>query len=287
MADMPGLETRDERRRLEQLRSLLLEEDRLEGEALRREVEALRRELRDPGAVGERTREHFEAQLADLQRRFPEYFGEQLSEALRLQIAESREAVIEALYPIIGKLISRYIQAEIAKVVERLERTVERSFSPRSLRARFFNLFQRRDSAAMLRELHPPVLEDVFLIQKGSGLLLGSYSRQNTRDQDMVAGMLTAIKAFAEDAYRGKSEELLSIRYDALEIFLQSHYRHYFALVISGIATPEYKERLVEVCQDFAATYLDNPRVTADQELQLRLSGLLKEQFHDLPQTDQ
>jgi hypothetical protein len=48
-----------------------------------------------------------------------------------------------------------------------------------------------------LSELEKPYLEEVFVLENGSGLLIGNAALEENIDRDMVAGLLTAIKVFA------------------------------------------------------------------------------------------
>lgn len=49
---------------------------------------------------------------------------------------------------------------------------------------------------------------------KESGLLIGSYSRGNIADKDMISGMLTAIKSFVEDAFSKEGQDLEDIKFE-------------------------------------------------------------------------
>jgi len=65
-----------------------------------------------------------------------------------------------------------------------------------------------------LSQLDSPEVHEVYLVQRESGLLLGSYAKEKNTDQDVIAGMLTAIKSFAEDAFNRGKEDLEMIQYE-------------------------------------------------------------------------
>ena len=71
-------------------------------------------------------------------------------------------------------------------------------------------------------------------------------------DADIIAGMFTAIKAFVEDAFQKKSEELEMIQYGTYKIFVQSFHSYYMAAAISGSMSNEEREQLQTKMYDFA-----------------------------------
>jgi hypothetical protein len=75
-------------------------------------------------------------------------------------------------------------------------------------------------------------VEQIFVIEKGSGLIISSVSKQESIDEDMIAGMLTAIKSFVEDAFKRDLQSLELIQYELFEIHIQNFTSYYFAVVI-------------------------------------------------------
>ena len=105
----------------------------------------------------------------------------------------------EALFPIMGKMIKKYVQAEVAKLSDSINEKINATFS-------FKNIFkskskERPTAAMMLKEEYKAYIEQVLVVEKGSGILKANYAKSQTMDEDMMAGMLTAIKSFAEDAF--------------------------------------------------------------------------------------
>ncbi len=58
-----------------------------------------------------------------------------------------------------------------------------------------------RDSEWILSKAGEAKIEGIYVVERGSGILLGSASISETGDEDLLAGMLTAIQGFAEDAF--------------------------------------------------------------------------------------
>jgi len=95
-----------------------------------------------------------------------------------------------------------------------------------------------------LQEVFEPVIEEVFVISKDSGLLIGNFSRGNIADKDMVSGMLTAIKAFVEDAFAKEGQDLEDIKFETFQISLMSFKTIYIATATSGVLSRDFKEDL-------------------------------------------
>ena len=267
---------------LERLRALLLEQDPQDNEGLHHRLDEIRSLLDNPEAQRKLLAPHMKEQVEDIRENFSEYFGDELTESLRNQIEASRETVIEALYPIIGKLISRYIKAEIARVVESVDQRVSNTFSWAKIKRKIVGIFTGvSENELALKELNPPIIEEVFVIQKQTGLLLGSFSRNDAADQDMIAGMMTAIKSFAEDAFKQRSDELETIQYESFNIHLQSFYSHYMAIAVAGIEDTRFRKRLQDRCLEFAETHMSIPVRDADGATNARISNSLKEFFNE------
>ena len=62
-------------------------------------------------------------------------------EALAEQIKNSKDQVVEALYPIMGKMIKKYISQEISLLTERINKQLEDSFSTKSWKRKFKSWF--------------------------------------------------------------------------------------------------------------------------------------------------
>ena len=74
----------------------------------------------------------------------------------------------------------------------------------------------------------------------------------------MIAGMLTAIKAFVEDAFKRTDEELQGIRYGGYEILIHNFFNYYIALAIAGSISEQELDELAEKILQFAANELNH-----------------------------
>ncbi|EAY28457.1 hypothetical protein [Microscilla marina] len=217
---------------LKKLKEILLEEDRKTQEKITRKVD-------------------------DLQNNIDELRNENLKpvieKTVRTELKESKDALIEAIYPLIGKLIRKFVQVEFEKLSENVDKQLDRTFSVQNIRKQLIALWEGiSHKDLIIKELIPPVVEEVFVIDQESGILHGKYSHNNTIDQDVIAGMLTAIKSFIEDAFQQKTGSLDMIEYGTFKIMIQNSYKFYLTAIVSGSVNTKYKTQLLDYLELFA-----------------------------------
>ena len=102
---------------------------------------------------------------------------------------------------------------------------LESSLSPERISRKFKAKFQGMSEAELLiQETTPLTVKAVFLIQTQSGLVISAVqdSEREQLESDMVAGMLTAIRAFVNDciSQSGTIAEIDAIEYVTSTIVL-------------------------------------------------------------------
>ncbi len=149
-----------------------------------------------------------------------------LEEALQLSVQSNPRMLADALFPIFGKAIRKAITSELDGMLQALSQTLEQRFSWRSLRWRWEALSTGKPYAeiVVLRSLLYRV-EQVFLIHRNTGLLLqhvvaSSAGAAETKDPEMVSGMLTAIQDFVRDSVSGADSNLETVRMGEIEVVL-------------------------------------------------------------------
>lgn len=251
-----------EDKRFELLKKLLLEEDREKFNSLNEEF---------AGKVNPLIQE----KINDLRDNFPEYFGETITETIKVQIRDSQDEVIEALYPIIGKLVKKFIIAEITKLTHSINTTIKEKFSFKHIIKNFFKR-DKNEAENLLQDVFEPVIEEIFVIEKDSGLLSGSYSRDNIADKDMVSGMLTAIKSFAEDAFSKEGQDLEDINFETFQLSIKNFKTIFIAIATSGVLTLEFKDELTDNVNNIAEIILRDRSYLSNEE---KLNKLILRHF--------
>ncbi|MBW4496224.1 MAG: OmpA family protein [Oscillatoria princeps RMCB-10] len=159
----------------------------------------------------------------------------EMGAAIKEQINLERDAMVDALYPVIGSTISKYL----AEAIRAINEKVANAFSPqglyRKLRAKIQGV---SEGELILTESMPYIVQAVFLIHKGSGLVIAEAQRSDSQrlESEMVAGMLTAIRSFVNDCIvqSGEIAELDQIDYGGSKIVLEVAGYCYLAVVIKG-----------------------------------------------------
>lgn len=228
--------------KIEILKDILFTEDRADIEKIAKRIAQLEKTLNQKKELTEKVTPILDTKLAEFTESMPQKLGPTITATLKEQISTQKDEVVDALFPILGKMIKKYIAQEIKLVTEKIDNQF--SFVSR-LKLRLRSLFSgKKERELILQELTPAYIEQVFLIEKDSGLLKASYSKRKTIDEDMISGMLTAIKSFVEDAFNKKGEQLELIEYELYQIQLQSFVTHYIAIVVSGNFSTKAKSKL-------------------------------------------
>lgn len=259
--------------RLDILKELLLTDDIEPDKDILRKIQMLEARQDD---LSQRVNPIMEERLVDFVEEIPKTLGPVITQALKTEIKKSQDAVAEALFPIIGKMIKKYVQSEIKKLNEDINQKLNRTFSFK----KWFKGEKMSDTnaAALMYEQYKARIEQILVIEKGSGVLKANYAKTEAMDEDMVAGMLTAIKSFVEDAFTGeKGMQLERIDYELFTIHLQNFSNYYIAVVLSGIYDDAYKDKLEDVLLDFAQFVINKE----DLENRVSFTKKLKEYFTD------
>ncbi len=255
----------DEAKLFDQLKNILLKEER---EEIQKVQETIYKEENLSKQISPIVTEHIEF----LKQNFPEEFKVVVDDMITHKIKNSKEEIVNAIYPEVGKMIKKYVGHQIQILKEGIQSQIKGKGIFGNLKARmgFGNAEEE-----IIQNLDPTVIEEIFIVQKYSGLLAGSATRNNMVDRDVVAGMLTAIKSFVEDAFKRDNEELETIEYGSYRIFLQTFPSWYMAVALSGTLTTKEKDELSNKILDFASdkmpTRIDEINDKLNKELSLKL----------------
>ena len=179
-------------------------------------------------------------------------------------------------------MMTKFIRLQFQALKDRIDSQLKYAFSTKGL----FRLFKARlmgvDSSEMiLQGSDKPVIHQVFIVTQHSGLLAGEFAPTEIIDQDMIVGMLTAIKAFAKDAL-AQQDDLDTINYDNYRIEIQNFHQYYVAIVMSGSLSVEENERLSHEINNFATEALSNIDFDIiDTKVTDEISSRLKDKFQD------
>ncbi len=237
---------------MQQLREVLLKEDRSE-------LEKLREVMDDPELLSARIMPIIESRIDFLRKNFPKEYRSVIDGIIERKLKSSQAELIDTLYPLVGQMIKKYINHQFQMMKDSIDQRIRETLNAKNMWWRIkTSIFGMKDSESLMRNLDTPMIEEIYLIQRDSGLLMGSASLNSTIDKDVIAGMLTAIKAFVEDAFQRDNEELEMIQYGTYKILLYNFHSYYVSVAMSGSISAAEKDRISDELNDFAINELKN-----------------------------
>lgn len=258
---------------LAQLKSILLKDERQEIQKVQETIYTQEKLSKEISPI---VKEHIEF----LKKNFPHEFKIEVDEIITRKIQDSQEEIVNAIYPEVGKMIKKYVGHQIQMLKDGIEQQIKSTFNSKSFLGRMKARFGwKATTEEIIQNLNKPVIEEIFIIQKGSGLLVGSATRNDLVDQDVAAGMLTAIKSFVEDAFGKGNEEVETIEYGSYRIVLQGFPSWYMATALSGTLTTKEKDELSNQILDFASKEMPSKLDIINSKIQEKLSLKLEQFF--------
>lgn len=241
------------------LKELLLTDDRTLIDSLESRIKELETIVEKQENLSKKVNPIIDNKLNTYTKEIPEKLGPTITRSLKNEIENSKDQVVDALYPILGKMIKKFIQREFEILSEKINKQLQKSFS-------FKNWFRKikskvsgvEEESLIIKELVNTEIQEVFVINKDSGILIANFSRTNTVDKEVLSAMLTAIKSFVEEALKLDKESLESIEYGTYNIHLQNFGSYYIAVVLHGAFDNEHKTKLESKLYDFAGKHLNN-----------------------------
>ena len=170
-----------------------------------------------------------------------------IAPAISKEIANNQEVMIDALYPIMGGMISKYVTQAIKELMEHINKKIEQGLSverfKRKIKAKLSGV---SETELLLEESSDVIISEMFVIHKESGLLISSASLENHEidDPHMVASMASAIKDFINDWIQQHSdsrEEVQILSYGNATLYIESAGSVYMIAFLNN--EPDYELR--------------------------------------------
>jgi|AntRauTorckE5430_2_1112549.scaffolds.fasta_scaffold01463_4 hypothetical protein len=264
-----------EEQALQQLRNILLQSDR-------QKLTTLEETLDTPERLEEKVRPIMDKQMLYLRENFTQEFGGTVNHIVESKLKQSKEQLLDVIYPVLGQMITKFIRLQFQALKNRIDSQLKYAFSTKGLVRLFKARLMGIDSSEMiLQDSDRPTIHQIFIVTQHSGLLAGEYAPTASIDQDMIVGMLTAIKAFAKDAL-AQNDNLDTINYDNYSIEIQNFHQYYVAIIMGGSLSVEENEHLSNEINDFATKALGNIDFEViDTNVTEKISSRLKDKFQD------
>ena len=212
-----------------------------------------------------------------------------ISPAIAKEIADNKDKMVDALYPIIGNMISKYVTNAIKEILDGINSKIEDGFSlknyKRKIKAKVTGV---SESELLLEESMEATINALFIIQKDTGLLVAAAQNETHQmgDPHMVASMASAIRDFVNDWIKSHKEstEVQLLSYGNATLYIESAGSVYLIAFLD--AEPDYEQRgrinrffatLIKRYSDFFQRFDGDDRAEEIAELQERMQHFLAE----------
>ncbi|WP_292752771.1 OmpA family protein [Nostoc sp. NMS4] len=179
-----------------------------------------------------------------------------MGRAIKKQIEIEQNIVVDALYPIIGGTIAKYMAETIRAINQQVEETLSVKGIKRKISAKLQGV---SEAELILKEALPFTIQAIFLIHKASGLIISDIQHSDVEqlEAEMIAGMLTAIRSFANDCINpsGSITELDAIEYGTSKIILEVAGYCYLAIVIQGEPSKKFISKMRKLFSKIVQKY--------------------------------
>ncbi len=175
--------------------------------------------------------------------------------AIRREIRNASDEVVDAMYPIMGRLIRAYVASAIRDLIEQTNRQIESGLSARFIRLRIKSLFTRTPYRTLLmRDAQELRVSSVYIINRSSGSLIESWNADtaapdDARDDYLIGGMLTAINNFAAESLPERESELRALDLSDCRVYLRASATYLLAIKTVGRGTRKIRRLLDQELQ--------------------------------------
>lgn len=217
--------------------------------------------------------------------------------SMRSEIRNSRDMMVEALYPITGRLISAAVKDAIKKAFEQVDERLDSALSLDRWRARVISKFTGRSQAEVLFRYRPVFRIEAFLLaDRTTGTPIARFggfgAGDSAGDDELFAGMLNATLTFARNALREtEGGDLRRLNFGGAELFLRTSPTLLLAVRANGPAPIDIDDRLEQVFVNFLSAHREiidvegpiNPDVGQhlSDDLHARLDGVSSKSAKD------
>jgi DNA-binding transcriptional MerR regulator len=258
---------------LSQLREILLKEDRVA-------LAEIKQILNEKELLSQKVSPIVEDHLENMRKNFPMEYSRIVNKMIEQKLQNSQQEIIDVIYPALGKMINKYIGMQFQQLKDSIDEKINSIFSKQGLYGWFkYKLFGFKEKDSILADIDTPILEEVFFVQKNTGLLIGSAALNPNDNRDVVVGMLTAIKAFVDDAFQRKNADLDMIQYGTYRILLHNFPNYYCALALKGSVSAKEETDF----RNLIINFVENTEGVSQQDItsisQDKFSQLIKNRF--------
>lgn len=180
---------------------------------------------------------------------------------IKAELKNSQDEMVEALYPITGRLVKSYVASAIKDLAEDMNRRLERN--PIMLRLESLTTGRSVGELALASTQDFHVLE-LFLIRRGSGELVAHWPQEASSREQLMSGVLAAVNAFANEALSADEASLRQIDLGEATVYLRGSQLYLLAAKCSGTAPKDIEQTLDDAFLTTIEKKLDPARIPLD-----------------------
>jgi len=184
----------------------------------------------------------------------------QIPNLVKAGIDDSQPEMIDALYPLMGKLVTRSVTQSMRDLARNIDAQMRKTFNfssfTRNIKARATGI---SGADIALRDSLPfGGVEKVFLVHYETSVLLQYLSREVNKqtgeeyfitqsdDSELVSSMLTAVQDFVADAFgeEGEPGSFGDFQHGQKQVLIKAARLIYMAVVIRGVAPSDFGSKV-------------------------------------------
>lgn len=220
------------------------------------ELGRLQKLIRDPHEFSEEIKEwlpHSIRKLIESGQINPEDLEPFIVDAMHNSIQKNPQRLVDVLFPVMGPAIRKAVAEDMKKLIASVNTSLEAGLSPKSLKWRIQAMFSKKSFAEIvIANTYVYHVRQVFFIHRETGILLHQEMDKESAEieADMVSGMLTAIRDFVQDSFKGNSVGSLDeIQAGELKILIEQGPYAIVAAVVEGQPPASYRTTLMETVE--------------------------------------
>lgn len=172
---------------------------------------------------------------------------------IKTELVNSRDEMVEALYPITGRLVAAYVSNAVKDMMADINRRLEAGLSGGWFGLKAKSVASGSTMAEVaLAETARLEVEELFLIRRGSGELVerwasaGAVAPAGDNRSALVGGFLTAITEFAKEAFASDATSLQTLDMQTHRVYVRASPAFLLAAKCRGLVPPGAERMLDE-----------------------------------------
>ncbi|MBB4196358.1 hypothetical protein CCR94_13495 [Rhodoblastus sphagnicola] len=242
---------------LGKLKRLLFEPEQAKIDALQRQCEVFAQRIGDDARFEDATAHVIAGALRKAEitrhRELAASIAPVVVASIRSEIVNSRDVMVDALYPITGRLVAAAVANAFRELAESLERRIDSLMSSDLWKLRLRAALTRRPlSEVLLEAARRPQLVRLLALERDTGKLLASWRADGQADEsvDLVSGLIAAISQFSAQAFAREHGELRQLDMGPNHILLRASARTLVAAEFSGMPDSADERRMDNALYD-------------------------------------